>query len=94
MGGGVTRTEVTRLIAAALPPFESDQDRGTRVLETLGTCTTPHPELLVAMTCMVAEMLGDVLPHLNQSADQVLLQMMEGETGDDDVRGLTGTGAS
>lgn len=74
----MTRTEVTRLIAAALPPFESDGDRGTRVLDTLETCTTPHPELLVAMTCMVAEMLGDVLPHQDRSADQLLLQMMEG----------------
>lgn len=74
----MTRTEVTRLIAAALPPFESDGDRGTRVLNTLETCTTPHPELLVAMTCMVAEMLGDVLPHQDRSADQLLLQMMEG----------------
>lgn len=71
-------TDVTRLIAAALPPFGSDRARGRRVLEVLSACTTPTPELLVAMTVMVAEMLGDVLPLLEASADEVLIEMLEG----------------
>lgn len=74
----MTRTDVTRLIAAALPPFGSAEERGQRVLEVLAACTTATPELLVAMTVMVAEMLGDVLPHQDQSADEILLQMLEG----------------